>query len=88
MGAVGYVVSREGARKFLARATRLAHAVDKKIHRTWAHGLDVYGLERRAVEHADNGHSYIEGRRVPDVPSTPMSTMSRLPTPELRRVCK
>ncbi len=66
MGAIAYVVSREGARKFLAYAPRFAHAVDKEIHRYWANGLDIYGLERPVVTHADEGHSYIEETRAQD----------------------
>jgi glycosyl transferase, family 25 len=63
MGAIGYVVSQEGARKFLAYALRFAHAVDKEIHRYWANHLDIYGLERPVVSHADQGRSYIEETR-------------------------
>ena len=69
MGAIGYVVSRRGARAFLAYAPRFAHALDKEIHRYWANGLDIYGLERPAVTHADRGHSFIEETREQDNPA-------------------
>lgn len=69
MGAIGYVVSRQGAQKFLAYAPRFAHAVDKEIHRYWANGLDIYGLERPIVVHADQGHSFIEETRDQDNPT-------------------
>ena len=63
MGCLAYVVSREGARKFLARTSHSGHAVDKEIHRYWVNGLDIYGLDRPVVEHADDGHSYIDETR-------------------------
>jgi glycosyl transferase family 25 len=72
MGAIGYVVSREGARKFLAYAPRFAHAVDKEIHRYWANRLDIYGLERPVVSHADDGRSYIEETRAQENASVRM----------------
>jgi len=69
MGAIGYVVSRQGAQKFLSYAPRFAHAVDKEIHRYWANGLNIYGLERPVVVHADQGHSFIEETREQERPS-------------------
>jgi len=66
MGAIAYIASREGARKFLEYAPRLAHAFDKEIHRYWANGFDIYGLERPVAEHADQGHSFIEETRAQD----------------------
>lgn len=68
MGAIGYVVSKRGAQKFLAYAPRFAHAVDKEIHRYWANGLNIYGLERPVVTHADQGHSFIEETREQERP--------------------
>ena len=70
MGAIGYVVSKQGAQKFLDYAPRFAHAVDKEIHRYWANGLDVYGLERPIVTHCDGGRSFIEETREQDSPTT------------------
>lgn len=68
MGCQAYVISRKGAKKFLARGPVFAHAVDKEIHRYWANNLDVYGLEHPIVEHADQGHSYIDETRGHDKP--------------------
>jgi len=68
MGALGYVISREGARKFVAYVSCFVHAVDKELHRYWANGMDLYGLERPVVAHADDGHSYIEETRAQDNP--------------------
>ena len=70
MGAIAYVVSRRGAQKFLAYAPRFGHAVDKEIHRYWANGLDIYGLERPVAAHADQGHSFIEETRDQERPLT------------------
>jgi GR25 family glycosyltransferase involved in LPS biosynthesis len=63
MGAIAYVVSSKGARKFLGYAPRFVHALDKEIHRYWANELDIYGLERPVVVHDDGGHSFIEETR-------------------------
>jgi glycosyl transferase family 25 len=63
MGAIGYVVSRKGAQGFISRARRAAHAIDKEMHRYWANGLDIHGLDRPLVVHADGGHSFIEETR-------------------------
>ncbi|HEU0117542.1 MAG TPA: glycosyltransferase family 25 protein [Alphaproteobacteria bacterium] len=64
MGAIAYVVSRKGAEKFLEYAPRFGHAVDKEIHRYWANGLDIYGLERPIAAQDDGGKSYIEETRM------------------------
>lgn len=66
MGAIAYIVSREGAQKFLRYAPRFVHALDKEIHRYWANGLKVYGLERPVVVTNDGGYSYIEETRLQD----------------------
>ncbi|MFY9288343.1 MAG: glycosyltransferase family 25 protein [Alphaproteobacteria bacterium] len=63
MRATAYVMSREGAKKFLNYAPRFAHAVDKELHRWWANGLDIYGLEKPVAVQDDGGHSYIEETR-------------------------
>jgi glycosyl transferase family 25 len=68
MNATAYVVSREGAQKFLAFAPRFAHAFDKELHRYWANGLDIYGLEKPVAEQDDGGHSYIDETRSQDKP--------------------
>jgi len=65
MNLQGYVISREGAQRFLARTPRIAHAVDKELHRYWANGLNIYGLSRPMVAHADGGHSMIDETRGP-----------------------
>ena len=49
MRTLGYVVSRHGAEMFLARTRRFVHAVDKSLHRYWANGLEIYGLERPII---------------------------------------
>ncbi|MGE3623818.1 MAG: glycosyltransferase family 25 protein [Bdellovibrionales bacterium] len=69
MGAIAYVVSSRGAKRFLAYAPRFVHAVDKEIHRYWANGLEIYGLERPAAGHDDGGHSFIEETRGQESPA-------------------
>lgn len=66
MGAIAYIVSREGAQKFVRHAPRFVHAVDKTMHRYWSNGLRIYGLERPVVITNDHGHSYIEETRQQD----------------------
>lgn len=63
MNATGYVITRAGAEKFLRHAQTFAHAFDKELHRYWANGLDIYGLERPVVVQEDDGRSYIEETR-------------------------
>jgi glycosyl transferase family 25 len=65
MGALAYVVSRKGAEKFLkfARQGHFGHAVDKEIHRWWANGMDIYGLDRPLVWLSPGGGSIIEETR-------------------------
>ncbi len=67
MNLQGYVISRSGALRFLrhVQARGIGHAVDKEMHRYWANGLDIYGLSRPLVTHADHGHSIIDETRAP-----------------------
>ncbi len=69
MRLTAYVASREGAARFIAQSARFAHAVDKALHRYWANGLDLYGLERPVAEQDDGGHSYIEETRAQERPA-------------------
>lgn len=69
MGAIGYVISKKGAEKFLKTVHRLGHAVDKDMHRYWANGLDLFGLQQPVVEQRDNGRSYIDETRGQDRPA-------------------
>jgi glycosyl transferase family 25 len=63
-GAVGYVITRNAAQKFLAATPRFVHAVDKEMHRYWASGLDIYALNQPIVIHDDAGHSYLSETRL------------------------
>jgi len=63
MGTLGYVVSRNGARRFLSRARRFVHAVDKAMHRYWANGLQIYGMSRPMVEEDKSIPSIIDATR-------------------------
>lgn len=68
INAQGYVMSREGAQKFLSVMPPFNHMVDKEMHRTWANGIDLYALEQPVVFHADEGHSYLDETRGHDRP--------------------
>jgi glycosyl transferase, family 25 len=63
-GAVGYVITRHAAKKFLAATPRYVHAVDKEMHRYWASGLDIYALSQPVVIHDDAGHSCLSETRL------------------------
>ena len=63
-GAVGYVITRQAAKKFLAATPHFVHAVDKEMHRYWASGLDIYALSQPVVIHDDAGHSYLSETRL------------------------
>lgn len=63
-GNVGYVITRNAAKAFLAATPRFVHAVDKEMHRYWASNLDIYTLSRPIVVHNDAGHSYLSETRL------------------------
>ena len=63
-GNVGYVITRNAAKAFLAATPRFVHAVDKEMHRYWASKLDIYALSRPIVVHNDAGHSYLSETRL------------------------
>jgi glycosyl transferase family 25 len=63
INATGYVISAKGAAKFLSVMPPFNHMVDKEMHRVWANGIDLYGIETPVVTHADEGHSYIDETR-------------------------
>ena len=68
MDLTGYVVSRQGAQKFLAAVPRFSHAVDKSMKRWWDNGLSYFVLSHPVVTHDDNGQSLIDqtrGNRLP-----------------------
>ncbi len=67
-GAVGYVITRDAAKKFLAGTPRFVHAVDKEMHRYWASGLDIYALSQPVIRHDDAGHSFLSETRLDHQP--------------------
>jgi glycosyl transferase, family 25 len=69
MNANAYVVSRQGAQQFLSYATRFVHAFDKELHRYWANGLDLYGLEHPVAVQEDGSYSYIDETRGQERPT-------------------
>ena len=63
MNLQGYVVSRHGAEAFLAANARIGHAVDKELHRWWANGLELYGLEKPVLVEPPGTVSMIDETR-------------------------
>jgi GR25 family glycosyltransferase involved in LPS biosynthesis len=65
IGTQGYVVTAAGAARILAGCRRLVLTQDNWTQRVWANGLDLYGLNRPAVEPLEDAVSTIsETRRV------------------------
>jgi glycosyl transferase family 25 len=69
MKTTAYVVSQEGAQTFFAVTPRLVHAVDKEMHRYWANGLNIYGLEKPIATEDPDVVSYIDETRGQDRPA-------------------
>jgi glycosyl transferase family 25 len=63
-GLVGYLISRDGATRFLARR-RIFRVVDEDIKYHWELGLDIWSVPKNLVADgsADLGGSTIEGAR-------------------------
>ena len=68
LNATAYVISRAGALKFVSNTLRFTHAIDEEMHRYWANGLDIYGLEKPVAVQDDGGYSYIDETRKQDCP--------------------
>ena len=75
MHATSYIMSNAGAKKFMAYSKKFAHVIDKEMHRYWANGLDIYGLNQPVVVADDGGFSYIDETRKQDKPT------ERIPLP-------
>jgi glycosyl transferase family 25 len=69
MHATSYIMSKAGAEKFLIYSHRFVHVVDKEMHRYWANGLDIYGLNRPVAVADDGGVSFIDETRKQDRPT-------------------
>lgn len=61
-GAVGYLLSQQGARKLLARGMG-SWPVDTEMRCTWKYGLDVYGIEPAVIRHGPGFTSSLAGKR-------------------------
>jgi hypothetical protein len=66
MNLTAYIVSREGAVKFLSSNRRIVHAVDKDLHSYWKNGLTIYGLEHPVATQDHSVPSYIDETRHQD----------------------
>jgi glycosyl transferase family 25 len=64
-GAVGYLISREGAHKLLDPSIERVWAIDTDTRRPWLFGLDVYGVVPNPLKSRDGHPSTIrtQGRR-------------------------
>ncbi|MBZ0211499.1 MAG: glycosyltransferase family 25 protein [Hyphomicrobium sp.] len=58
-GTVGYLISRGGARKFLAPIKR-SWPVDTDFRRPWLFGLETYGVAPKIIDHSDSLPSPIQ----------------------------
>lgn len=62
-GAVGYVISRSAAGRFLFQTKRFVDELDRELHRYWVNGLDIYSLSRPVVFHDNAVSSTIDETR-------------------------
>lgn len=78
-GMVGYLISREGAQRFLARE-RIFRAVDEDIKYFWELGLDVWSIPQNAVVDASMalGGSLLEDNRAGAKRRNPMRSLHGL----------
>jgi glycosyl transferase family 25 len=58
-GTVGYLISREGARKFLVPSKRI-WPIDTDFRRPWTFRLDIFGVHPRVINHSDDLGSPIQ----------------------------
>jgi len=58
-GALGYVITRSAALRFLIWAPRVIYLIDQALRRYWEHGLNVYTLSPPVIMHGDRGYSLI-----------------------------
>jgi len=58
-GALGYVITRSAAARFLIWAPRVMYLIDQALRRYWEHGLNVYTIDPPVVLHQDGGRSLI-----------------------------
>ena len=61
-GAIGYVVSKKGANRFLKNCPRIVHQIDHTLHAYWENGLNVFSLETPVVFHGNEAgdHSFLQ----------------------------
>ena len=61
-GALGYVISKNGAGRFLERCPKIVHQIDHTLHAYWETGLNVFSLETPVVFHGNEagGHSFLQ----------------------------
>ena len=62
-GAEGYVITREAARHLMTSMTRMRLPVDMELMSFWVHRLNLFFLDRPAVEHDDDAASQLTPER-------------------------
>ncbi len=77
---VGYVISRAGAQRFLARPIEITNAMDKELRRWWANGMDVYGVRTGLVREIDGPSFNDETRHVPRTGPSTTASLTRKPS--------
>ena len=59
-GAMGYIITRNAAQRFLERVPRIVHQIDHSLHAYWEHGLNTFSLDPPVVHHGNQSgiHSF------------------------------
>ena len=59
-GAMGYIITRNAAQRFLERVPRIVHQIDHSLRAYWEHGLNTLSLDPPVVHHGNQSgtHSF------------------------------
>jgi glycosyl transferase family 25 len=76
LGTQGYVISQQGAQRFLRSVDRISRPIDWEIDRYWNHGLPPYTLGPHPLFEKVQG-STIRKIKASDYPASPMQRLRR-----------
>jgi glycosyl transferase family 25 len=76
LGTQGYVISQEGARRFLLSVYRISRPIDWEIDRYWSHGLPPYTLGPHPLFEKEQT-STIRKIKPREYPASPMQLIQR-----------
>jgi glycosyl transferase family 25 len=76
LGTQGYVISQEGARRFLKSVDRISRPIDWEIDRYWHHGLPPYTLGPHPLFEKEQT-STIKKIKTSDFPASPAQLLRR-----------